>query len=181
MVAFAALILRDRAWMTRLALLCALLPGMSACSSSSPPTLIDMLPADNEVGTWTRVGDAQLLTEVTALYNRIDGAAPKYIDRGWVGSVYANYSDGTQTIQVAIHDMGSAANAQDIYNAYLPASLQAVPGRDSAVVDMGLPTAYAAHAYRDRFYIELNIDQKSDAALTAIQQFVNQILDRARS
>jgi len=97
----------------------------------------DRLPPNNEVGTWTRVSDIQLVTDLTEFYNRIDGAAPKYIDRGWVSSVYATYSDGTRTIQVAIHDMGSRQ---------VPIHLQLLdarrepghPGRDNAVLDLGL-------------------------------------------
>jgi hypothetical protein len=57
-------------------------------------SLIDMLPADNEVGTWVQTGGVSLITDQTGLYNRIDGGAPKYIDRGWVSSVYVNYSSG---------------------------------------------------------------------------------------
>jgi hypothetical protein len=146
-------------------------------ASSSP--LLDMLPADNEVSTWVHAGGVSLITDQTGLYNRIDGAAPKYIDRGWVSSVYANYSQGARTIQVAIHDMGSAANAQAIYNYALPASPRvAISGYDNAVVDMGLSAAYAAFAYLDRFYIELNISEKSDAARYWLELFMSDILNR---
>jgi hypothetical protein len=142
------------------------------------PSLVDMLPADNEVSTWTRAGTPTLITDETGLYSRIDGGAPKYIDRGWVSSVYAEYRQGARAIQVAIHDMGSAANAQAIYNYALPVSRQAIDGRDNAVVDMGLISAYDALAYLDRFYIELNISEKSQAALTSIELFMNDILNR---
>ena len=70
-------------------------------------SLLDLLPADNEVGTWVQTGGVQLITSQTGLYNQIDGAAPKYIDRGWVSSVYVNYSQGSRVIQVVIHDMGN--------------------------------------------------------------------------
>jgi hypothetical protein len=146
-------------------------------TSSSIP-LLDMLPADNEVNTWLQTGGVSLIIDQTGLYNRIDGAAPKYIDRGWVSSVYANYSQGARTIQVAIHDMGSAANAQAIYNFALPVSRVAISGHDNAVVDMGLSTAYAAYAYLDRFYIEIYIAEKSDAARYWIELFMSDILNR---
>ena len=138
-------------------------------------SLLDMLPADNEVSTWVHAGGVSLITDQTGLYNQIDGAAPKYIDRGWVSSVYANYSQGARTIQVAIADMGSAANAQAIYNYVLPASREDLFGLPNATADMGLPTAYAIYAYRDRFFIELNIYEKSDAALTSLELFLSDI------
>ena len=39
-------------------------------------SLLDMLPADNEVGTWVQTGGVQLITDQTGLYNKIDGGAP---------------------------------------------------------------------------------------------------------
>jgi len=100
-----------------------------------------------------------LITDQTGLYNRSMAARPSTLIAAWVSSVYVNYSQGNRTIQVAIADMGSVANAQAIYDYVLPASSVAVSGRDNAVVDMGLSTAYAAFAYLDRFYIELNITE----------------------
>ena len=149
--------------------------------TASSSWLLDMLPADNEVDTWVHAGDPQLITDQTGLYNRIDGAAPKYIDRGWVGSVYANYSQGARTIQVAIHDMGSAANAQAIYNYALPASREDFFALADAAFDTGLPDAYAAYHYVDRFYIEINIDEKSDSAMTTIAIFIDHIRGRILS
>jgi hypothetical protein len=143
-------------------------------------SLLDMLPADNEVGAWVQTGGVELITDETALYARIDGGAPKYIDRGWVSSVYVNYSQGSRTIQVAIHDMGSAANAQSVYNYSLPPAPLAIPGLANAVVEMELSGAYAAYAYLDRFYIELNISEKDAAALTAIESFMSDIFSRIR-
>jgi hypothetical protein len=110
-------------------------------------SLLDMLPADNEVGTWARAGDAHLITDEGSLFAKIDGGAPKYIDRGWVSSVYVEYRQGARNIQVKIHDMGSETNAEAIYHAFLPAARQALSGRDNAVVDMGLPAAYSSYAF----------------------------------
>ena len=141
-------------------------------------SLLDMLPADNEVGTWAQSGGVSLITDQTGLYNKIDGAAPKYIDRGWVSSVYVNYSQGSRTITVSIHDMGSDANAQGIFNFAKPAAWQPINNLPNAVLDMGLSGAYAAYAYLDRFYIELSITEKDDASRTSIELFANQIINR---
>jgi hypothetical protein len=146
-------------------------------------SLLTMLPSDNEVGTWARAGEAQMITDEAGLYNRIDGGAPKYIERGWVSSVYVEYRQGARSIQVAIHDMGVLANSESIYKTYLPAARQTIndpKGKplDNAVVDLNLSGTYAAYAFLENFYIELNIDEKSDASLTSIQIFTNQILDR---
>jgi hypothetical protein len=141
-------------------------------------SVLDMLPADREVGDWQRAGEARMVAEETALYNQIDGAAPKYIDRGWSRSVYAEFRQGSRTIQVAIHDMTSESNAEGIFSYDLPAARQKLAGRDNVVLDMGLATAYATKAHTDRFYIELSIDEKSDAAKESLKLFTLQILDR---
>ena len=175
---FAAPVYRGQGWRTRWAALCALLLGLGTCSShSGPRSLVDMLPPDNQVSPWVQAGVSRI-TDETAFYNRIDGAAPKYIDRGWVSTVYANYIQGTRSIQVAIHDMGSDANAESIFNFEKPSSWQSINGLPNAVLDMGLSSAYAAYAYLHHFYIELNISEKTDAARADIERFTNLILDR---
>lgn len=146
-------------------------------------SLLTMLPSDNEVGTWARAGEAQMITDEAGLYNRIDGGAPKYIERGWVSSVYVEFRQGARSIQVAIHDMGTDVGAETIYKTYLPAARQTINDpkgkpRENAVVDLNLSGTYAAYAFLNNFYIELNIDEKSDTSLTSIQIFANQILDR---
>ncbi|MFH0901874.1 MAG: hypothetical protein V2A73_14685, partial [Pseudomonadota bacterium] len=60
-------------------------------------SILDMLPAAREVGDWVHAGEARLIREESGLYQQIDGAAPKYIDRGWVRSVYAEYRQGSRT------------------------------------------------------------------------------------
>jgi hypothetical protein len=141
-------------------------------------SLLDMLPADNEVGTWAQTGGVQLITDQGGLYQRIDGAAPKYIDRGWVSSVYVTYSQGSRNITVSIHDMGTDANAEGIFNYSKPAAWQPINGLSNAVLDMGLSGAYAAYAHLTRFYLELNITEKDDASRTTIELFTNQIINR---
>lgn len=147
------------------------------CSSSSP---VSRLPANNEIDTWTFDGSPTVVETDTSLYDQIDGAAPKYIDRGWVGSTYASYHHGTDpnSIQVAIHDMGNADNAQSLFNFDLPVSRVPIDSLANAVVDMGLPGAYVAKAQANRYVIEVSIDDRSDAALDYVQKFTLAILKR---
>jgi hypothetical protein len=133
---------------------------------------------DKEVGDWTRTGEARLISEEGGLYAQIDGAAPKYIERGWTRSVYAEYRQGSRNIQVAVHDMGDEVNALSIYNNDLPPAREPVADRDNLVLDVGLATSYAAKAYAGTYYIELSIDEKSDPAKQSLKLFATQILDR---
>jgi hypothetical protein len=153
-------------------------------------SLQQRLPGSNEIGTWTLSGTPSLISTDTALYNQIDGAAPKYLQpSGWVASVYATYQQGGGSVQVAIHNMGSPERAEMLFNLDLPVSRIVLsytdpkdPGgsRPNAVVDMGLPTAYKAIAFVDQYYIEVNIDDHSDAALVYVKTFAMQVLNRGK-
>ncbi|MBI5480733.1 MAG: hypothetical protein HY906_17880 [Deltaproteobacteria bacterium] len=147
-------------------------------------SILDMLPADREVGDWSRTGQARLISEETGLYQQIDGAAPKYIDRGWKRSVYLEYRQGSRAIQVAIHDMGDEVNAENLYNYDLPSAREVVPvvvaddPGAALVLDLGLATAYAAKAHSKSYYLELTIDEKSDAAKASLKLFATQVMTR---
>ena len=142
-------------------------------------SILDLLPADREVGDWVRAGEARLIREESGLYQQIDGNAPKYIDRGWVRSVYAEFRQGSRTIAVAIHDMGGEANAETIYTFDLPQAREPVPGREELVIDVGLPAAYAVKGRIGAYYTELSIDEKSDTAKQSLTLFAIQMRDRA--
>ncbi|MBS1148998.1 MAG: hypothetical protein H6Q89_696 [Myxococcaceae bacterium] len=141
-------------------------------------SLLDLLPADREVGDWTRAGDVRLVSEESGLYAQIDGAAPRYLDRGWVKSVFGEYRQGGRTIQVSIHDLGTEANARALYDFDLPPAREAVDGQPTLVIDLGLATAFAARAVLGSYYLELAIDEKSDAARQSLKLFAIQVLDR---
>ena len=144
-------------------------------------SILDFLPADREVGDWVRSGDARQVSEESGLYAQIDGAAPKYIDRGWIRSVYGEYRQGSRSLQVAVHDMGTEAQARNIFSFDLPAARETVSGHDDVVIDIGLSNSYAVKAVSKNYYFELAIDEKSDAAKQTLRLFALQVLDRAES
>ena len=141
-------------------------------------SLASRLPANNEIDTWTLDGPPAVADSVADLYNQIDGGATKYTNRGWVASVYAIYQQDASLVQVAIHDMGNSDNAQSLFNFDLPVSRVQIDNLPNAVVDMGLPNAYAAEAYAGQYDIEVSIDERSDAALNDVQRFVLATLKR---
>jgi hypothetical protein len=106
-----------------------------------------MLPVSNEIGTFALAGAPTVVSNDTALYNQIDGGAPKYIDRGWISSVYATYQQGGTSVQVAIHNMGTDENANNLWIYEKPVSFIPIPNTTNAVVEMDLPGAYATVAY----------------------------------
>jgi hypothetical protein len=145
--------------------------------AGAPPALDSLLPADGEVGAWQRLGSPELISTDAALYDKMDGVAPKFIVRGWTRSVLAVYGQGTSQIYVAIHDMVTPGHAEDIFNYDLPMTrIEVAPGSDNAVVDVGLASGYRAIAFTDRYYIEVTTDEHSDTVLAAIEAFIVAIL-----
>ena len=143
---------------------------------------LDLLPSNNEVGQWVQSGTPNVITDEAGLYNQIDGAAPKYINHGWTESVYATYQQANEQIQVAIHDMGSTANAQALFNYELPLDRQNTnPSLGTSVIDLGLTTAYASYSWTDRFVIELSISDKTDASKASLIVFTLEVLNRKQN
>ncbi len=143
----------------------------AGCSSENGPAA--KLPTSLEAG-WVRSGPVTVVDSDTELYTQIDGAAPKYIERGWRASAYANYRQAAWTLTVAVHDMGTPDFALAIFNFDLPVTR--VEFAPNAVADLSLPTAYRANAHDGLYYVEASIDERSDAALAALEQFVLAVL-----
>ncbi len=141
----------------------------STCSGSR-------LPADHEIGDWVQDGSPTNVTSDTALYAEIDGAAPKYIDLGWLRSVFATYTLGPMAMQVAIHDMGTVERAENMFNRYLPVARVEISRQPQAVVDLSLTTSYASQAFAGRYYVEVTINDRSDAALVDLEAFTLRVL-----
>jgi hypothetical protein len=153
-----------------------LLSALAGCGGTPSPA--SRLPANHEIDAWTLAGPPAVLGSDTALYNQIDGGGSKYIDRGWKSGVYATYQQDGGTIFVAVHDMGTPDNAQSIFNYDLPVSRAQINNLPNAVVDTGLPNAYAAEAVVGQYYIEVSIDDQTAAALDDVQRFVVAIMNR---
>ena len=140
-------------------------------------SILEMLPRDNELGEFTRDGSPTYITDESGLYYKIDGAAPKYIDRGWMESVFMKYSESSTSVEVNIHDMDNTENAKDIFNYDQPVSYIALFEEPDAValLDQSLPSGYAVKMVMDKYYVELSIDEKSRSSEILITLFAQAI------
>lgn len=172
---------------TRFATLLALALAWSTCGSGSGPQSV--LPGSYQVNSWKLAEDPIVTESETDLYQRLDGGAPKYLDQGWVSGVFALYQKDDRNIQVQVNDMGSPKNAETMFDRFLPGSRSEVsytsesdPGgrRPNAVIRLDLPSTYIANAFSNRYYIEINIDAKTDATQADIKAFVLEMLRRAQ-
>lgn len=122
----------------------AALGGLAGCSSTDGPAT--KLPGSLQVPGWIRSGPVTVLETDTDLYTHIDGAAPAYIQYGWRRAAYGQYTQGTWTLELAIHEMDSAYDAQSIFDRMLPpARVTLAP---SCVVDVSMPASYRSMGCR---------------------------------
>jgi hypothetical protein len=152
---------------------------------------IAMLPANQEVGTWRLVQAPAVVTSESELYNLIDGGAPTYLERGWVSSTYGVYGNDSDsnTLQVAVHDMGTPENAETMFNVVLPPARAEISytsesdpagRRVNAVVDLGMSSSYVIVAFSGRYTIEIYVDAKTDATLADATAFALATIKRAQ-
>lgn len=156
-------------------------------------SILEMLPWDKEIGGFARSSSPVYVSDETGLYKKIDGGAPKYLDRGWMESVFQDYVQGSTSLSIQINDMGSAQNAQEIFDYDKPISYVVLWDEPdtTAVLDESLASSYAVKMRMDKYYVELSIDEKSKSAEILIDLFAQAVrtkgdlsgtsLDRFRS
>lgn len=132
-------------------------------------SIIDLLPFDDEVSGFKRSGSYNYAKDETALYAQIDGAAPRYLNRGWEESLFQDYQSGSSSVRIQINDMGSEVNAAEIFSFDRPVS--ATDLSDDMVLNEGLSDGYEIKMKMEEHYIELSIDQKTEAAKQLIILF----------
>jgi hypothetical protein len=185
---------RERPWFRRQVsarcripplLLIALAAGCGArVRTTDDPTEIDsgfselyaLLPPDRAAGDWTPDGAPTLAGDEATLERLVGAAAPNYIDRGWVGSLFARYLQGTAVIEMTAHDMHTETDAQGIFAYDRPASCETL--RPNANLESPV-SGFETRSYVGKHYLEIVIRDGSDAAKESLKLFTFYVLDHA--
>jgi hypothetical protein len=141
--------------------------------------LLGLLPSDNEVGSWVSCS-RDLLTDETSLMEQIDGAAPKYVDRGWKQSVETKYSQDNAPLTLVVHDMGTSENAESIYRFNLAAEPEIDPLYPNACLK-GMVYGYATMAWIGPFFIEITIEVDDSSTVGHSSGSADDSFDTARN
>ena len=145
---------------------------LAACGSEKKAeSPADLLPTESDLDGWTQQGTPTVVTDEGGLTLQINGAAQKYIDRGWVSSVFVDYTKDTLKFSVEIYDMATAENARDIYDYDMPdVPIQLWNEDDSAaVLDDGLASGYALYLQAGRYFVKLSISEKTQTERDLIE------------
>ena len=138
----------------------------------------DLMPDDNEIPGWVKDGPPQTAETPEELYGLIDGAAPIYIDNGFVEAVFQDYVGdiaGQQSeLNARVFDQGTPDGAQAVYELTATGLETDWDGAgEEARINYTLPFNFALDFWRNRFFVHLVINREADSlqALQIIQQF----------
>jgi|GEM_PF-731704 len=133
----------------------------------------DLLPEDNEIPGWVKDGPPQTAETPDELFGLINGAAPVYIENGFVECIFQSYTGDIMgqptSLQARVFDQGTADNAANLYDA-LETGLETdwTGAGSEARINYLLPFNFTLEFWRNRFYVHLNINREADS-LTALQ------------
>lgn len=147
-------------------------------SAANAQQAADLMPDDNEIPGWVKDGPPQTAETPEELYGLINGAAPIYIENGFVEAVFQDYVGdiaGQQSeLNARVFDQGTPEGAQAVYE-LTATGLETDWGGagEEARINYTLPFNFALDFWRNRFFVHLVINREADSlqALQIIQQF----------
>ncbi len=164
----------------KLALLVAIMLIAIFCAKSDnetpkPKDAVELVPLDNEISGWSRSSAMRIAENETQLYDLIDGEAPIYTTRGFKKCAFQDYTDTTAIIELKlrIFDQTDTTNAKSVYD-YLeqPGSIPWTgdnAGVEARYVMVGF--SYTLDFWDDRFYVNINISDNTQAGLDVAKLF----------
>ncbi len=149
---------------------------------------VDLIPRDDEISGWARLGTYDEANDYDSLYAVIDGGAQIFIDNGFVSAVFQQYnctSSGSECssalVTLRIYDQGNEENAQKVYDR--TATGIGRPwngaGTEARIDESGL-ASYMIEFWTKNFFVQVIIDDKSDSALNVVKLFASHISGKVR-
>jgi hypothetical protein len=147
-----------------------------------PKDCVDVVPTSNEISGWNRTGNMAVCENQTQLFDLIDGEAQTYVDNGFVKSAFQDYSgevSGNQvTLRLRVFDMGDTLNARSVYTAAATGGETPWTGDNpgaEARIDESLLFDYRIDLRESKFYVSIDIADKSDPGLSIAKLFAYNI------
>lgn len=148
---------------------------------SEPKDVVDLVPLNNEISGWARVGEMDVAENESQLYDLIDGEGVVYVENGFVKSAFQDYqgevSGVSRNLELRIFDMGDTINASDVYHDPRIETGNETPWTDNhagveARIDETALFDYKIDFWEDRFYVWITIyEEKTPAGLNVAKLF----------
>lgn len=153
--------------------------GRDPGSSKKVMEAAELLPGDDDVRDWRRSGEMSKAMNPEELYDHINGGAGLYINHGfraYAGQIYKGSNE--VEIELAIYDQGIAKNARELYHDPLMK-----PDRSKTLENLGEEARLDERALfchviefiKNRFFVRVIIQDKSEGGLNAALLFANYI------
>jgi hypothetical protein len=160
--------------------------ALAACgggSSSSGVDIRSLVPADGDVGSWTRSGDLRVLSDSQAMLGTnqggLNGATHPFHDAGLVQVAVQDFTDGTETIKLLVWQSTSVAAAA---TAYSDSRTGAGSGQPVSIGDEGRITDdnvnLSVDVRKGAYFIDAEINQSDDEASAQVQALVEAVAAR---
>jgi len=154
---------------------------------AKPRDCVDVVPTSNEISGWTRTGNMAVCENQTQLFDLIDGEAQTYVDNGFVKSAFQDFvgtvSGNQVTLRLRAFDMGDTLNARSVYIAAATGSETPWTGDNAgteARIDESLLFDYRIDLRDSKFYVSIDIADKSDAGLSIAKLFAFNVVGAIR-
>ncbi len=142
----------------------------------------DLIIKDNEISGWRRSGEGWVASSETDLYGRIDGAAPPYVQHGFVEAAEQKYTgkvlQDTVTVELRAFDQGEASNAQALFGELsalmlTPETWQTDRFREAKIERTQQSIRIAA--WKSKYYVSLSITSNLNEALEVLKTFATNV------
>ncbi|MBD3182201.1 hypothetical protein GF312_07910 [Candidatus Poribacteria bacterium] len=141
-------------------------------------TPAELIPDDDDIRGWKRVGPLEKANDLESLYDIINGETDIFIDNGFVSGafqIYGNYTGDTfnfAQVKIRIYDQGSVENVAKVYDRVSTGI--GIPwngaGIESRIDDSDIDS-YMAEFWQRNYFVQVFIDNKTDDALNVIKLF----------
>jgi hypothetical protein len=157
------------------------------CSKKSTTTpdlasVEDLVIKDNEISGWRRAGEGWVASSETDLYGRIDGAAPPYVQHGFVEAADQNYTgkvlQDTVTVELKAFDQGQVSNAQALFGELSVLLLTPETWQTDRFTEAKIERTQLAIrivAWKSKYYISLSITSNLNEALEVLKTFATNV------
>jgi hypothetical protein len=160
-----------------------------ACTgpTNQPVDVLTLVPGDNEISGWTRDAALTVCETGTQLLALIDGEGQTYVDNGFAKSAFQTYTGTVGSNIVSLHlrvfDMTDTTHAAAVYTAVSTGVETPWTGDNAgteARIDESLLFDYRIDLRDGRFYVSIDIADKSDAGLSIAKLFARNVSSAIR-
>jgi hypothetical protein len=174
--------------MRKLSVLCAALLCL-ACNkpTNGPVDVVTLVPGDNEISGWTRDAALTICETGTQLLALIDGEGQTYVDNGFAKSAFQTYTgtvgSNVVSLKLRVFDMTDTTHAAAVYAAVATGVETPWTGDNAgteARIDESLLFDYRIDLRDSKFYVSIDIADKSDAGLSIAKLFARNVSSAIR-